>query len=94
MRVFIYLLQFKLNIKYRSSKKYIIFDALSRLFFDNELITLYCNSLNDTLDLNNYFYDILDFFDNLNSYTFQEFFINIFNEFRKQIIDDYIKKTI
>ena len=75
--------QFKLNIKYCSSKKHVILDVLSRLFFDNSLITLYRNSLSDILDLNNYFCDILDFFDNSNYYIFQKKFINIFNEFRK-----------
>ena len=70
MRAFTYLSQFKLNIKYRSSKEHVILDALSRLFFDNKLTTLYRNSLDDVLDLNNYFCDVLDFFDNSNYYIF------------------------
>ena len=38
VRVFIYLSQFKLNIKYRFDKNHVVSNVLSRFFFDNELI--------------------------------------------------------
>ena len=89
MRTFIYLSQFRLNIKYRSNKKHVISNALSRLFFDNESTTLNRNNLNNVLDLNNYFCNVLNSSNDSNCYVFQKSFINIFEKFRKQIIDDY-----
>ena len=67
---------------------------LSFFFFNNELITSNRNNLNNVLDLNNYFCNVLNSLNDSNCYVFQIFFINMFEKFRKQIIDDYIQKII
>ena len=93
IRVFIYLSQFRLNVKHRSSKKHVISDALSRLFFDNEQINQQFNS-EDALNLDIFHDDIVDSSIDHDIYVFQKSFVIMSDEFRKQIIDDYIKKKI
>ena len=44
--------------------------------------------------MNFYFIDVLDFLNDSNCYVYQEFLINMSNEFRKQIINDYINEKI
>ena len=93
MRVSIYLSQFRLNVKHRSNKKHVISNALSRLFFDNEQINQQFSSEN-VLNLNTFHDDIVDSSIDHDVYVFQKSFVIMSNEFRKQIIDDYIKKKI
>ena len=94
IRVFIYLSQFRLDVKYRFDKNHVISNVLFRLSFDNESIIILRNNLDDNLNLDFYFIDVLNSSNDLNCYAFQEFLINIFNEFRKQIIDDYVDEKI
>ena len=91
MRVFTYLFQFKIEMKYRSNKEHIIFDALFRLFSKNEQSKW---SFDDKLNFDIYYEDIVDFFDDLNCYAFQETFIAMFDEFKKKIKKEYQKKKI
>ena len=93
IRAFIYLSQFQLNIKYRFDKKHVIFDVLSRLSFDNDQIDNRINS-DDNLNFDSYHDNILNSFNEPNYYAFQNSLLIIFDDFRKQIIDDYIKKKI
>ena len=93
MRVFIYLFQFRLNVKHRSNKEHVISNALSRLFFDNEQINQQFSSEN-TLNFDIFHDDIVDSSIDHDVYVFQKSLVIMSNEFRKQIIDDYIKKKV
>lgn len=70
MKTFTYLSQFRLNVRYRLDKTYIILDALSRLFNKN---------IND---------EEIDSFD-VNFYVYHEALIEIFHDFRQQILNEY-----
>ena len=94
IRVFIYLSQFRLDVKYRIDKKHVIFDVLFRLSIDNEFVIINRTSFDDNLNLNFYFIDVFDLSDDSNCYVFQEFLISMSNEFRKQITNDYINEKI
>ena len=94
IRVFIYLSQFRLDVRYRFEKSHVISNAFSRFSFDNESIIIHRNSSNDNLNLNFYFIDVHDSSNDSNCYVYQEFLISIFDEFRKQIIDDYASEKI
>ena len=94
IRVSIYLSQFRLDMKYRIDKKNVIFDVLSRLSIDNEFVIINRTNLDDNLNLNFYFIDVFNFSDDSDCYVFQKFVINMSNEFRKQIIDDYVNEKI
>ena len=93
IRIFIYLSQFRLNVKHRSSKKHVISNVLSRLFFDNEQISQQFSSEN-ALNFDTFHDDIVDSSADHDVYVFQKSLVIMFDEFRKQIIDDYIKKKI
>ena len=93
MRAFIYLSQFRLNVRHRSNKKHVISDALSRLSFDNEQVNQQISS-EDALNFDIFHDDIVDSSTDHDVYVFQKSFVIMFDEFRKQIIDDYIKKKI
>ena len=94
IRIFIYLSQFRLDVKYRFDKNYVILDVFSRLSFDNESIIIRRNNFDDNLNFNFYFIDVLDFSNDSNCYVYQEFLINMSNEFRKQITNDYVNEKI
>ena len=91
IRAFTYFFQFKIEMKYKSNKEHIIFDALSRLFSENEQSEW---NFDDKLNFDIYYENIVDFFDNSNCYAFQEILIAMFDEFRKQIKEKYQKKKI
>ena len=98
IRVFIYLFQFKLKIKYRFNKNHVIFDVLFRLFFDNDQIdNINVNSRNK-LNLNTYHVNMINSFCSKQIkqkiYVINEIFIEMSNDFRKRILDDYAKKKL
>ena len=62
IKTFIYLFQFKLNIKYRFDKKHVISNVLSRFSFDNELTTLRRINFVDSMNFDTYFIDAINFF--------------------------------
>ena len=73
VRAFIYLSQFRLNVKYRLGNKHIIPDALSRLFSGNGPLPR--RSPADSLNLDIYFSGLMDPSNTPHSYVFQGFFI-------------------
>ena len=93
IRVFIYLLQFRLNVKHRLNKKHIILNVFSRLFFDNKQINQQINFEN-ILNFDIFYNNFVDLSNNYNVYVLQKSFVIMFNDFRKQITNDYIKKKI
>ena len=72
VRVSIYLSQFKFEMKYKSEKNHIVFDALFRLTSKNEKMK---RNFENIFDFDNYHEDIIDFFDDSNCYVFQDIFI-------------------
>ena len=91
MRIFIYFSQFKIEVKYRSNKEHIIFDALFRLFSKSEQSKW---NFDDKLNFDIYHDDVIDLFDDSKCYAFHETFIAMFDEFKKQIKKKYQKKKI
>ena len=93
---YIYLFQFRLDVKYRFDKNHVIPNAFSRFFFDNDQINN-INS-NDKLNLNIYLDNLLNSFCfeqiKKNIHVLHETLIIMSNEFRKRIIDDYVKKNL
>lgn len=75
MKTFTYLSQFRLNVRYRLDKTYIILNTLSRLFNKN---------IND---------EEIDSFD-VNFYVYHEVLIEIFHDFRQQILNKYRKNLV
>ena len=61
IRISIYFSQFRLKIKYRLSKNYVVLNVLSYLFFDNKQISVVINFKN-VLNLNIYYDNIINFF--------------------------------
>ena len=90
--IFIYFFQFRLNIKHKSNKNHVIFNALSRFFFDNNRINNQFNFEN-FLNFDIFHKNIIDSFVDSNIYVFQKFLIIMFDAFRKQILKNYVKKT-
>ena len=68
MRTLFYLSQFDLKIKYRLDKDNIVLDALSRLFFENNLTTI-DRIASIKLNLVNYYVDIDNLFDKFDNYV-------------------------
>ena len=93
MRASIYLSQFRLDVRHRSDKEHVISDALSRLFFDSGQISQQF-SFEDILDFDTFHDGIVDSSADHDVYVFQKSLVIMSDEFRKQIIDDYIKKKI
>ena len=91
IRIFIYFFQFRLNIKHKSNKNHVIFDALSRFFFDNNRIDRQFNFEN-AINFDFFHENIIDSSNNSNIYVFHEFLIIMFDVFRKQILKSYVKK--
>ena len=91
IRAFIYLFQFRLNIRHKSNKNYVISNALSRFFFDNDRIDQQF-SFENAINFDFFHENIIDSSNNSNIYAFQKFLIVIFDAFRKQILKDYVKK--
>ena len=95
IRAFTYLSQFRLDVKYRFEKKHVIFDALSRLSFDNNNIN---RQIDDVLNLNTYHVDMINFFCSKQGeekiYALQNSLINMSNKFKKQIMNEYKKKKM
>ena len=96
VRVFIYLSQFKLNIKYRFDKNHVVSNALSRFFFDNELIKnvrsenkLNLNIYHDNMSNSSCSNQI-----DVKMYVLHKIIIIMSNDFRQRVFDDYVKKKI
>ena len=77
MRTFTYLFQFRLNIRYRFNKRYII----SNVFFKLSTNKSFLNK-NENLNLKNYHNDIKNFFVDDQRLTYNDSFVNIFAIFR------------
>ena len=91
VRAFTYLSQFKFEVKYRSNKEHVIFDALFRLFSKNEQSEW---SFDNKLNFDIYHDDVVDSSDNSNCYAFQEILFVMSNEFRNRIKKEYQKKKM
>ena len=89
IRTSVYLFQFRLNIRYRFNKRYVILNTLFRLLTKK----LFLNESNN-LNLKNYHSDIKNLFANNQCFAYHEALINISLAFRQQLIDDYAKKKL
>ena len=69
MKAFIYLSQFRLNVKHKLDKKHVISNVLFRFFFDNEQVKKLSN-FDDILNLNTFYNSIVNFSTNSNIYVF------------------------
>ena len=89
MKISIYLFQFRFDIRYRFDKRHVIFDVFFKLstnrFFLNE---------NESLKLKSYHFNIIDFFVNDQCFVYHDVLINMFSNFHKQLVDDYVKKKM
>ena len=96
MRAFIYLSQFQLKIKYRLDKNYIVSNALFRLFFGNGQIDSVSVSSRNKLNLNIYHANIMNSFCSKQIeqeiYVMNEILIEMFDDFRKRILDGYVRE--
>ena len=84
VRVFVYLSQFKLNIRYKLNRFYIILDALSRLFTTNRISI----DKNNVLNIENFHDSIIDSKNNY-IYAYNYKFIVIFLNFKKKLQKNY-----
>ena len=66
-------------------------DALLRLSFENDLITI-DRIVSAELDLVNYYIDIDNLFDGFDSYTMQNITTIISNKFRIKVLKSYFNK--
>lgn len=91
VRVFIYLSQFQLEVKYRSSKQHIILDALFRLPAASIDTEIDINAF-EALDIDTYHNGIenLEVLDQV--YAYQGTLISMLAEFRQRLLDDYSKE--
>ena len=87
IRVFIYLFQFRLNIRYRFDKRHVISNVFFKLSIDKSFL-----NESENLNLKNYHDRLKDFFVNHQCLTYNDMLINMLNVFRQQLIDDYVKK--
>ena len=98
IRAFIYLFQFQLKIKYRSDKNHIVSNVLFRLFFDNNQIDSVNVNSKNKLNLNIYYVNMLNPFCSKQIeqeiYVMNKILIEMSNNFRKRILDDYAKKKV
>ena len=94
MKTSIYFIQYRFNVKYRFGKKHVIPDTFSRLLLGNGPATLPKNNPHDFSNLDIYFCGILNLSNNVNCYIFQFFFLNMTDEFKKQIFDGYVRENI
>ena len=77
VRIFVYLFQFRLDIRYRFNKRYVISNALFKLSTKK----LFLNK-NNNLNLKSYYNDMKDFFVNDQCFAYYEILINMFLIFR------------
>ena len=87
IRVFTYLSQFRLNIRYRFDKRHVISNVFFKLSIDKSFL-----NENENLNLKNYHDRMKNSFVNDQCLTYNDILINISNVFRQQLIDDYVKK--
>ena len=87
IRVFIYLSQFRLNIRYRSDKRHVLSDVLSRLSTNRSFM-----NENENLDLKSYHVDLKNSSINDQCFVYHETLINMFVVFRQRLIDEYVKE--
>ena len=96
IRAFIYLFQFQLEVKYRLDKNYIVSNVLFRLFFNNDQIGSVSASSENKLNLNIYHVSMLNSFCSKQIeqeiYVMNEILIEMSNDFRKRILDGYVKE--
>ena len=91
IRAFIYLLQFKLNIKYYFNKQHVILNALFHLSIKQFAKNIIISS--KILNLNTFHFNILNFED-CNVYAYQNTFIIMSLKFKKVVKNEYQKKII
>ena len=78
VRVFVYLFQFRFNIRYKLKKIHIIFDIFNRLFISNCI----SNNKNDVFDIENFHIDMINSKNDV-IYVYNETLIIFFDEFKK-----------
>ena len=88
MKIFIYLFQFRFDVRYRSNKRYIISNALLRLLIERNFL----NENNKNVNFENYNINIKDSSTNDNNQFYRELLITISSIFRQQLLNDYVKK--
>ena len=90
IRASIYLLQFRLKMFYRIDKFNVVFDAFNRLFINRHFVF---NTIIDNFDIESY-YAFFESSKNDVIYVYNEFFLVMFNDFRKQFLVDYKNNKI
>ena len=89
MKAFIYLFQFRFDVRYRFNKRYVISNVLSRLLIERNFL----NENNKNVNLENYNINIKNFSTN-DKKAYRKSLITMFSIFRQQLLNDYIKKSI
>ena len=84
IRVFVYLSQFRLNMRYKLNKSHIIFDALNRFLINNRMF----NNIKNVLDIENFHNNIVNFENNF-IYVKNNELIAISLEFKQKLQNDY-----
>ena len=87
MRAFVYLSQFRFDIRYRFDKRHVMSNALFKLSTNKFFLNSEC-----ILNLKNYHDDMKNFFVCDQCMIYYDNLINMSSSFRKQLIDDYAKK--
>ena len=80
IRVSIFLSQFRLNVRYKSKRFYIILDAFNRLSIKNIMF----NDKNNVLDIENFYNNIINS-KNDDIYIFNKNLITIFDDFKRRL---------
>lgn len=93
VRAFIYLSQFRLNVKYYFDKLYVILDVLLHLLATKSSIEANFDNL-ETFDLDNYYNKYVNLKLLNQIYIYQDTLIVIILEFKNKILDKYVKKNL
>lgn len=93
VKAFIYLSQFRLNVKYRLDKLHVIFDALLRLLATKSSIEVLDLDDFKTFDLNHYYSKCINSELSNQIYIYQDTLIVIISKFKNKILDRYVKKN-
>ena len=89
VRVFVYLFQFRFNVRYKLKKFHIIFDVFNRLFINNRM----SNDKNDVFNIENFYIDMTNSKNDV-IYIYNKTLIIISNDFKKKLQKNYrINKT-
>lgn len=94
MRAFIYLSQFQMNIRHRSNKQHVIFDALFRLSTISFAKSVIEVDDTRTLNLEIYHGGLKNFERSNQTYVYHGTLVIMSNEFKIAILTEYQKKPI